>query len=105
MHQKELEFSTLIIGLDDEGIFKTKQNGGSKGAYSRQESDGRWSQMAEGLEKLSLVEAVREIGNAKECTFSEAIDIIAEASTQDRDDIIRKIADDLEDKEREEIEA
>lgn len=96
------EFSTLIIAADSEGFFRMEKNGGTQGAISRQEGDGRWSEMEKGIEELSLIEAIRAL--AEENGFSIAVDIVAKhGDCQGRKGVIREIADDLDDEEREEI--
>lgn len=77
--QEEGEYDTKKWGISGDGNpVSTIQNGGSSGAYSAQEGDGRWSEMAAPVE---------EIG------WGDLVSAIIAATGDSAEDVLRSIAD------------
>lgn len=89
--EDEGEYTTEYYGIseDRETFLYSDQNGGKQGAHSSQEGDGRWSDMADGIEEINLEDIIRAFID-RGYSLAEAAQKIAEHHlTYSVDDIIK----------------
>lgn len=93
--EDEGEFSTEYYGIGEKGEYlHTIQNGGSRGAHSRQEGDGRWNEMADEVEEIELKELLKAIISNDGGDILDAAKKVADAHpSESLDDIILAVAD------------
>jgi len=105
----EGEYSTTSYGINDEGEYLyTCQNGGSSGAHSRQEGDGRWSNMADEVKEITLSELIKALMAAEGGEIMDAVKRVAKAHpSKSEDDLVLDLADewDWSDDEKESVSA
>lgn len=78
--EEEGEFTTEKWGVSADGKYVHQdENGGSRGAHSRQEGDGRWSQMADAVDEITLDELARAIIESEGGDIINALVAIAKA--------------------------
>lgn len=96
--EDEGEYSTASYGIGENGEYLyTSQNGGSRGAHSRQEGDGRWSNMADEIEEISLVQLLGALISHEGGDVMDAVKVVAEAHPEKMaDDLILEIANEWE---------
>jgi len=92
--EDEGEYTTYKAGITDDGnYFRTYQNGGSRGAHSRQQGDGRWDTRADGIQEITLTEMIDDIIERENVSLLDALRFLAEKHPSEcADDLAEKYA-------------